>query len=64
MWNKEFEEKGIDGWMKRGRIATADGGEDPLLTSTLIIQIEKSRKADRMTLKPQQHSTSILQSET
>lgn len=66
MWNKELEERGIDGWMERGRTATADGGEDPLLTNTLIIHIQKKAgtKADRMMLKPQQHSTCSSLSET
>ena len=34
-------------WIERGRTATADGGEDPLLTSTLIIHIQKSRNECR-----------------
>lgn len=33
--------------MVRGRTATADGGEDPLLTSTLIINMRKSRNEGR-----------------
>lgn len=47
MWNKESEEWGVDGWMdggsEGGRTATADGGEDPLLTNTLIIHVEKKK---------------------
>lgn len=31
-------------WMERGRTATADGGEDPLLTSTLIINIQQKQE--------------------
>ena len=32
-----------DGWMLRGRTATSEGGEDPLLTRTLIINMCKRR---------------------
>lgn len=46
MWNKEWEESMMDGWMdsERKDSHSSDGGEDPLLTGTLIINMQRSRK--------------------